>query len=170
MHWGRYLAPTSHTEAPSHILCAALILFLRVVACPRDAHGYLSGNQYPCGDGDLEPYRPQSAENGTAPHHLQPVPDPFEPQRHQEQRGAGLADLSVQKVFSSQRSISTLHCANRFRDRFHSRAVAAGNQRSARGAVQCIDCCRSALSSDTLSERQLCDYGICRTRLPFWRR
>ena len=67
---------------------AALILFLGVTAIRTMPTDIFPEIRHPGGDGDLAVHRPEHAGDGAARHHLQPVLDQLERQRHQEYGGA----------------------------------------------------------------------------------
>ena len=107
---------------------------------PRDADGHLSGNQHPGRDGDLELYRPQHAGDGAARHHLQPVFDQLQRQRHQEHRGADHGrSVGAEDLLPAGRQSRPRDRADRLGDQRHPRAVAAGDPGAARGAVQRLE-------------------------------
>ena len=78
---------------------AALILFLGVAAIRTMPTDIFPEIRHSGGHGDLAVHRPQHAGDGAAGHHLQPVRDQLQRQRHQEHGSADLNGISVQKIY-----------------------------------------------------------------------
>ena len=146
---------------------AALILFLGVSAfltMPKDIFPEIN---IPVVTVIWSYTGPQHAGDGAARHHLQPVFDQLERQRHPEHRSQTLAGLSVQKIYFQPNVNIDLAIAQIVSATNAIRALMPPGIQPpivVQFNASSVPVLQLSLSSDTLNEQQLYDYGIYRIR------